>query len=190
MFTTKHAQLLFRVASTQTIRNWAKEFKKYLSPGATPGSGTTRYFNPDDLQVLSLIARMSAEGRSFEDIHANLASGQRGEIPDLSPEEVEKLAAGEVERHLSSSLHESRELAQRLQIELDSLKSVVQPLHDDNIRLRAQVEEKDHRIAELNEQLRDAQERIARLAEQKGEAYVKGIMEALQRQGNFTKGQD
>jgi DNA-binding transcriptional MerR regulator len=180
MFTTKHAQVLFRVASPQTIRNWAKEFAPYLSPSATPGSGNTRQFTVEDMKVLALIAQLSSEGRSFNDIHASLASGQRGELPSISPEEIDVLVAGEIERQLSTQLHESQELARRLQEELDELKTQVQPVHNENIRLKAQIEDRDIRIQELKQQLVEAQERIARLAEEKGQSYVKGIMDALQ----------
>lgn len=185
MFTTKHAQALFRVASPQTIRNWANEFAPYLSPSATPGSGSTRRFTIDDMKILSLVAQMSSEGASFSDIHTSLASGQRGDPPNVSPDELDTLIAGEIERQLSTQLHETRELAQRLQEELDALKAQVQPLHDENIRLKAQVEDREGRIEELNQQLKESYERIARLAEEKGEAYVRGIMDALERKSNL-----
>jgi DNA-binding transcriptional MerR regulator len=185
MFSTKHAQVLFRVASPQTIRNWAKEFANYLSPSATPGSGSTRRFTIDDMKVLALVAQMSSDGSSFDDIHASLATGQRGESPNVSPDDMDTLIAGEVERQLSTQLHETNELAQRLQEELDVLKGQVQPLHDENIRLKAQIEDRETRIDELNQQLQEAQERITRLAEEKGESYVKGIMDALQRKGDL-----
>jgi DNA-binding transcriptional MerR regulator len=187
MFSTKHAQALFRVASPQTIRNWAKEFANYLSPSATPGSGSTRRFTVEDMKVLALIAQMSSEGASFTDIHTSLAAGQRGDTPSVSPDEMDALIAGEVERQLSTQLHETRELAQRLQDELDDLKAQVRPLHDENIRLKAQIEDRETRIGELNQHLQEAQERIARLAEEKGEAYVKGIMDALQRKGDLPE---
>lgn len=187
MFTTKHAQLLFRVASPQTIRNWAKEFASYLSPSATPGSGSTRRFSPEDMKILALISELSGQGVSFDEIHAALASGQRGQVPNLSPEEMDVLVAGEIERQLSSQLDETRQLANRLQEELDALKTQFQPLHDENIRLKAQVEDRGLRITELSQQLREAQEKIEQLAEEKGQAYIKGIMEALERRGDFPR---
>lgn len=188
MYSTKHAQVLFRVASQQTIRNWANEFRMYLSPGAKPGSGTARRFTEDDMRVLALVAEISSQGKPFDEAHAALAAGQRGELPDLSPEEVDVLMAGEVERQLSLQLHEAREVAQRLQDELDALRNVVQPLRDETIRLKAQVEDRDARIAGLTAELREAQERIMQLAEAKGEAYIKGVLDTLDRSGRLADG--
>ncbi|MEO8613067.1 MAG: MerR family transcriptional regulator [Chloroflexota bacterium] len=187
MFTTKHAQVMFRVASPQTIRNWTKEFAGYLSPSATPGSGSTRRFSGEDMEILALIAELSSQGIGFEEIHASLASGQRGKLPNISPEDIDVLVAGEMERQLSTQLHETTELAQRLQGELDELKLQVQPLREENIRLKAQIEDRESRLDQLNQQLRDAQERIIQLAEEKGQAYVKGTMEALGRNRDQSK---
>lgn len=185
MFTTRHAQTLFRVASSQTIRNWAKEFSEYLSPTATPTSGTTRHFTIEDMRVFALISEYSKQSRSFEEMHAALKAGERGHSPTVSPDDVDTLIAGEVEKFLSTELEETRSLAHRLNEELDQIKSEVQPLRDENIRLRARIEDRDDRVEELNKQLKETQERVMKLAEEKGEAYVKGIMDAMMRRGDF-----
>jgi len=177
LFTTKHAQALFRVASAQTIRNWANEFQAYLSPSAKPGSGNARRFTEDDMRVLALVAEISSQGKPFEAIHAALASGQRGELPNLTPEEIDVLVAGEIERQLSLQLHEARETAQRLQEELDALKLVVQPLRDETIRLKAQLEEAHKRVDDYRQQLREQQEILRRVEREAGEAYYRGRLD-------------
>jgi len=190
MYTTKHAQILFRVASSQTIRNWGKEFEEYLSPTATPEKGGTRLFTIEDMKVFSLISEMSKDNKSFLEIHAALQSGQRGDKPNVEPEELDGLAAGEIEIQLSTELDETRALANQLQAELEALKEQFQPIKEENIRLQTQIEDKDQRINELNQQLKDAQLRIEKLAEEKGDAYVRGIMDAMKRSGTFKDSDD
>jgi DNA-binding transcriptional MerR regulator len=179
MFSTKHAQSLFHVASPQTIRNWTKEFARYLSPTATPGEGNARRFSVEDMHVLALIAQLSSEGKSFADIHASLGSGQRGSIPNVTPTEMDDLIAGEVERQLSTQLHEARELAKHLQAELETLKSHVQPMHDENIRLKTALEQTHGRLDEVGYQLKAAQEELRRLEREVGKSYHDGYMSGM-----------
>ncbi len=190
MYTTKHAQIIFRVASSQTIRNWAKEFEEYLSPTATPEKGGTRLFTKEDMEVFALISDLSSQNTSFVEIHAALKSGQRGKAPNINPDDLDGLAAGEIEMQLSTELDETRTLANKLQAELDTLKEQFQPIKEENIRLQTQIEDKDLRINELNQQLKDAQARVEKLAEEKGDAYVRGIMDAMKRNGTFKDDED
>lgn len=186
MYTTKHAQIIFRVASSQTIRNWAKEFEQYLSPSATPGKGGTRLFTKEDMKVFALVSELSGQNISFVEIHVALKAGQRGTAPNINPDDLDGLAAGDIEMQLSTELDETRVLANQLQAELDTMKEQFQPIKEENIKLHTQIEDRDQRIAELNKQLKEAQERIEKLAEEKGDAYIRGIMEAMKQTGKFT----
>lgn len=179
MYTTKHAQILYRVASSQTIRNWAKEFAEYLSPSATPEKGGTRHFTLEDMKVFAIVAEYSAENKSFTEIHASLKAGVRGEAPNVAPEDLDGLAAGEIEMQLSTELDKTLALANELQAELDTLKEKFEPIKEENIRLQAQIEDRDNRIAELTKQIEVAQEKMQKLAEEKGQAYVRGVMDAM-----------
>lgn len=76
---TKDLAELFNVAEP-TIRAWCGEFEDYLSPDANPGEGRTRYYNDDDVKVLALVAEMKTQGKTFEDIHASLKTGVRGDV--------------------------------------------------------------------------------------------------------------
>lgn len=185
MYTTKHAQILYRVASSQTIRNWAKEFADYLSPTATPEKGGTRHFTLEDMKVFALIAEYSNENKSFTDIHVALQSGARGDAPTVEPEDLDGLAAGEIEMQLTSELDKTRALANELEAELASIKEKFEPIKEENIRLQAQLEDRDSRIEQLTKQIESAQERIQQLAEEKGQAYVKGVMDAMKNKGDF-----
>ncbi|MEP6987918.1 MAG: MerR family transcriptional regulator [Chloroflexota bacterium] len=80
MYTAKQAATLFNVAH-ETIRKWAVEFEKELSPTANPGDGRQRIFVDDDLAIFALIAEMKQQGKLYADIHVALANDQRGRAP-------------------------------------------------------------------------------------------------------------
>ena len=106
MYTTKHAQKIFEVKSDQTIRNWIKEFQEFLSVEATPGKGSDLQLTDDDMRVLDIVASMRAERRPAEEIFATLRSGQRGNVPDFTPEELDVLVRGDYEKYLSTQVSE------------------------------------------------------------------------------------
>lgn len=64
------------------MKNWTSEFADYLSQTATPPANRQRRFIDDDLEVLALVTEMKTAGATYEAIHAALAAGQRGDIPD------------------------------------------------------------------------------------------------------------
>src|SRR4051812_5185085 len=82
MYTTTQIATLFQVTS-QTAKRWTAEFARYLSVGATPEPGHVRKFSDADLEVFALVAVEKQRGRTFEDIHAMLTTGQRGTPPDV-----------------------------------------------------------------------------------------------------------
>jgi DNA-binding transcriptional MerR regulator len=98
-YTTRDAEAVFKVSS-QTIRNWTREFSRYLSVTATPEEGRTRLFTDADMQILELISRMKDEGKQYDEIHAALQGGKRGSLPGVSSEEIRAMVSGEVERRL------------------------------------------------------------------------------------------
>lgn len=67
-----------------TFNEWCKEFASYLSPTATPDDNRKRRFTDDDIKVFTLIQEMKQGGKFFEDIHASLRAGQRGEMPSMN----------------------------------------------------------------------------------------------------------
>ncbi len=79
-YTTRHLQTFFGI-SHQTAKNYAAEFAAYLSPSATPEPNRQRHFTDEDLTVLALVVEMKRSGAVFEDIHAALRAGQRGDLP-------------------------------------------------------------------------------------------------------------
>lgn len=68
----------------ETVRNWAIEFENELSPTANPGGGRQRAFTDSDLEIVALISEMKGQGKLYADIHAALANGQRGQVPNIN----------------------------------------------------------------------------------------------------------
>lgn len=80
MYSTIQVATLFNSAR-ETVRKWAVEFERELSPTANPGDGRQRIFTDDDLSKIALIVEMKGQGKLYADIHAALANGQRGQPP-------------------------------------------------------------------------------------------------------------
>lgn len=99
-FSVSHLARLFGV-SQQTIRQWSNEFQTYLSMRANPGKSRVRSFTNDDLPVLALISQMKELGYTYQEIHAALNNGERGEAPSLNGlEKVDLALTSERERKL------------------------------------------------------------------------------------------
>lgn len=107
-FTASELASLFSV-SEQTIRHWSNEFKDYLSPRANPGTKRVRAYTEEDLAVLALVAEMKSRGQVYQDIHVALASGQRGQLPDLEAAQARRSKVEERFRQLQTSAE--REIA-------------------------------------------------------------------------------
>jgi len=157
-YSTRHVCTLFRV-SPETARTWAEEFSQYLSPVANPGTGRHRQFTDEDMRVLSLVSQMKRDNLTFNDIHAALASGNRGQAPALPVEEVQALVVGERESQLIAQMSKLQQAIVDLQKERDMLL----PSRENEIRLLALRESDQKRIAELTEQLNNAQDKIEKL---------------------------
>lgn len=81
-YTNQHLCTMFNI-SHQTGKNWAKEFAQFLSPSANPGDNRQRVYNMDDLRVFSLVHEFRNAGKTYDEIHAALANGSRGDIPQF-----------------------------------------------------------------------------------------------------------
>jgi len=148
LFTVTTAQELFGVKSSQTIRNWANEFSKYLSPNANPSEGTKRFFTFEDMEIFALISEMSGQGRPFEEIHASLAIGSRGELPEDNLADIKAIVAQQSAIRLS-----------QLRNTIAELEAQVEPLKEENIRLKTQLEG----VGKIESELKEAREAINKL---------------------------
>lgn len=137
---------LFNVAR-ETIRKWAIEFESYLSATARPPEGGVRRFTVEDIEVFALVAEMKEQGKVFDDIHAALRSGQRGQIPD-NPSALASVP-NNPQLVLTTRIDELEETVAVLTLKLSQA---------DQARARAEGRENL-----LQEMLKDAHTEIARL---------------------------
>lgn len=150
-YKNKEIQTLFNVSS-DTVRVWSEEFSAYLSPLATPGTGKHRVFNDDDLKVFALVSEMRGQNLSYEEIHASLQNGERGDLPQIAGER-----ALEYSSDLQLSIAQDR--ISKLQNLLESAEQRSQRLHDENIRLETSENYMKKRVEEISSELQDEREK-------------------------------
>jgi DNA-binding transcriptional MerR regulator len=138
-YQSKHLQNLFDVSS-QTIRTWADEFQEYMSPSASPEPGRHRQFTEEDLRVFALIKELKGQGKLYEDIHASLKAGSRGDLPTLPPDDMVDIVATQQGLAL---LQQFQSLIQRVETLDSEVKSMRESL-------------KAERVQELKEELEKA----------------------------------
>lgn len=165
-------QKLFKVSS-ETVRQWAIEFENYLSPTASPGPGRMRLFTVDDLQIFALIAELKENGKTFEEIHAALKAGQKGDIPETDIDTaIELRAAMEVrvwQEKLMVVESERDELSQQVQ----ELRGKIGRLEGELSRADAATEKSDHTIKSQEQRIGDLQQQILNLAKQMARLEVR-----------------
>lgn len=83
MYTTDDLAKLFNT-STETIRQWSKEFKDFLNQPANPGPNRARQFDEKDMQVMTLIAEYKARHQRPDEITTALINGERRDPPEQS----------------------------------------------------------------------------------------------------------
>jgi DNA-binding transcriptional MerR regulator len=186
-YSTKHLGTLFGV-TPETIRLWTAEFAEYLSPTAHPGPNRARYYTQEDLDVLTLVANLKADGIVFTEIHASLRAGQRGDAAVQSPDEISEIATANREQRLALEVERLHRQLAEVRHELESQRKVADQVHamrEDNVHLKARaelIEEERHRLVQ---QITELNARIEQLAEKAGHEYAKGFLDAL-REANVT----
>jgi DNA-binding transcriptional MerR regulator len=160
MWATGDIQRMFGV-SPQTVRNWTKEFREYLSAGATPTEpGYTRKFTADDLRVFALVVERTHLGATYTDVQAALSEGKRGEIPATADQEKDPIA-----------LLSPQEIARTMTIikERDEARGRIEQLMIERDRDRQTVEQKDKEINELNREIGKLEAKLELNEEKKAE---------------------
>ncbi len=192
-YTSRHAVILYKVTA-ETIRSWTEEFSDYLSPTANPGKGRHRIFSDEDMQVFAYIQERKKQGAVFDQIHAELANGNRGNIPPLPPDEIQGLVSDQQERRLSFQVENLQLALNRLKQQYDD--ALVRANEADELKAKyIQIETElnvirrvdDARIEELTEDLNKARQRIEELSEKIGQSYAKGVLDTLERRGELPK---
>ena len=190
-FSTKEVAAYYGFAE-QTVRKWTIEFEEHLSPTANPGNGKNRDFTVDDLEVIDLIAEHKKRQATYDAIHAALKAGQRGNAPELTEQDLQVLAATEGEKKAALEITTLQrtiiDLTERLnRAELRA--AAVHEVEKENTRLETRLEMTETDLAASRAALKEAQSRVEALIKEAGEQYTKGVMETLQRMGQFPAGQ-
>lgn len=73
-------------ASPNTIRTYSKDYKQFLSEGASPGHGQERRFRNEDIAVMVTIKALKSQRRPADDIIGALLEGERYEPGEQPPE--------------------------------------------------------------------------------------------------------
>ena len=165
----------------QTVNKWAREFADYLTDGAKSQGGKTRQFEPEDMEVFSLISDMQKRHLTFSDIHASLKTGTRGDAPLIDPEQIQAIVEGQADNRTSLEndrlklmLIDAQTALKKAEKDLQHLRAV----EDENIRLKAQMETKDEQQAELVKSLRQQvekyEEKVEQLAKEAGQQFATG----------------
>lgn len=137
---------LFGVSST-TVRNWAGEFKDYLSPTAQPSGGGRYLFTEDDVRVFALAHLGVQRGMDYESIHRELKNGQRGEIPEYA-----ETAGALVPLAATQQLVRMKDEIERLNQEIEILQTARDKAEGKVDLLRSLLDEREQLIRQLYEE--------------------------------------
>lgn len=151
-YTSKDLATRFGIQN-ETVRQWAMEFKRYLSIGANPPQGGKhRRFTFADLEVLQLVSDMRGQNAKWEDIHKALDSGERG-VPSIDPMALVPLESQKQLALLYSTIESNRAQIADLEARLtaantradraegaqDSLKSQLSDAQEAIVQLRIKI---------------------------------------------------
>jgi len=195
LYSSRHVATMFGVA-LETVRNWADEFERHLSPTATPGKGKHRMYSHDDLRIFALIADQKKQGMVYDEIHGSLDNGQRGDPPSMFPDEVQALVVGEKEQRLSLEVEYLQRSMIQMQRQLEEARQdlkVAEAAREEKIRLEVKLEaeqqrtqEREQRIAELKADLDKTHQRVEDLLREVGQSYAKGMIEGMKARGELN----
>lgn len=153
-YQSRHLQSMFDISS-ETVRNWAKEFEVYLSPSANPPKGKYRKFTEEDLRVIALIARMKDDGAIFEGIHEALQDGARAEPPAV-PDELLDIASSPAGLQMINMLQDlTRRVAELENSEQKQLKSEIIRLRESRDGLLKEIGRLEARLEIAKEDKED-----------------------------------
>lgn len=178
MYTVAHVCELHGIVQ-ETVRQWVLEFSQYLSPTANPGKNKKRHFTVEDMRVLALVANMKDQSFTYEEIHASLQNGQRGDPPELDPNRLQLIATGERETHLTLQIAHFKDHITQLETQLQRAQEQLKELDQYKERVTTQSVTITHLEREkgtLEEQLQEARAKIEELAREIGQAYGKGYV--------------
>lgn len=161
--------------SKHTVRTWSSEFASFLSPGASPSSGSKRIFDEEDLGVFGLISHLRQQNASYAEIREALAGGLRLEVgpqspglslrgtgssalmqgpsSDFAPVEVFQLFAEKLTQQYQSQIQELRGEIDRVGRERDYFRGQVESLYQELKEERERILQAEKTIARQESEL-------------------------------------
>lgn len=140
--------------SRQSVRQYAIEFAHYLSPGANPQKGSQRNFDRDDLAVYALIQEMKKRGATYEQIHLQLRSGARGDVPVIAP--IQASSDNKI-AHMERQIAIAHDQIVKLQTDLLRRDAQIEVYQQQVERLEKRISELDREIGRLQGRGEDEQ---------------------------------
>lgn len=158
---TGELEKLFGVSAT-TIRNWISEFENHLSEQARKVGTKQRTFTEDDILTLATIAKLSADGLGYTDIHERLQAGERVEHPQVANYgvDVRMVPAAAVEQIIDST--ETRIELERARAESDQLSIALEQTLQRLSEVEAREQNALQKIEALQNLIADLRERVGR----------------------------
>jgi len=135
-----------------TIRTWTSTFAEFLSDGANPPKGEHRSYTDDDGRVIDLIATMRNEQKSYEEIRAALAEGDRGQWPQ--PDTQDAQDRKERDQNTFALVTQLTARAASLEGELGAIKEERDHLRNQLQDAQATVQDAQKRAVEAETELR------------------------------------
>lgn len=187
-YTSGQVASLFDI-TTETVRAWAQEFSEYLSHDANPGNKRNRRFSEDDLGVLALVADMKRIGKTFSDIHAALASGERAEVPTVSMDALEAVGSQNIQL-IVQQVQRLQKALQVVQEERDELLNRITELHQyevDNAILKAERDMEKRRADSAEGRIQELTDQLIGLQQDAGQARgeLAAMLRLLKMKGEF-----
>lgn len=166
MLNPKAAADLLHIAPN-TLRRWASELARFMSPGANPPDGQPRKLNEHDLRVLYLVAGLRDSGVQMADVISRLESDQANDWADLPqlPFDLFDVAGDGVIDQTKIQAYEVAQVA--------ALQTQLQFVASENRRLQTDFQAAQERVSQLEGELAGARDQLRDTERQSAEGRLK-----------------
>lgn len=151
MLNPKAAADLLHIAPN-TLRRWASDLARFMSPGANPPDGQPRKLNEHDLRVLYLVAGLRESGVPMADVVRRLEHDQANDWADLPQLPFLFDASDEAIDQTKIQAYEVAQIA--------ALQTQLQFVASENRRLQADLQVAQERVSQLEVELAGARDQL------------------------------
>lgn len=162
--------------SVNTLKRWAKDFAPFLSPsGPVSGSGASRRFSTDDVQVLRRVKEQLAGGSSTEEVVEQLHAEGRGEtvssaLATRAGMNGQSVGFVVLTDTLRAMIENQQAIQSSLQVNRNLQGVIIQDnfnLKEENMKLRDRMQQMEYELSELRKRDSDyrlmLEQRLARV---------------------------